>query len=149
MLKTINYNTWDDENYNPKTLNLLPLHYMQVNLLSNHVFITFFYLFLDFFGKMIVCIFLVIWIFIIRTSSKRSKIIINGNNIPRWSMVFEMLYGWWWEGPTFVTWKGWWWGITTWNKCRTKLDGGVINILHFVVVKFCPQPGICLFYLYA
>jgi hypothetical protein len=48
MLKTINYNTWDDENYNPKTLNLLPLHYMQVNLLSNHVFITFFYLFLDF-----------------------------------------------------------------------------------------------------
>ncbi len=47
MLKVISDSTWEHENCNPKTLNLLPLHCLQEDLLSNHVLIIFFCLFLE------------------------------------------------------------------------------------------------------
>jgi hypothetical protein len=35
------------------------------------------------------------------------------------------------------------------KQAPNKARWGINDVFHFVVVKFCPQPGIYLFYLYA
>jgi hypothetical protein len=59
-----------------------------------------------------------IWI-----TSRTRKLFVNNNNVWGWSIVIEMLYGWWKEGRAFVTWKVWWWGIVIWKRHQIELNG--------------------------